>query len=271
MLITTNHNRSTLRLVQITDSHLGDTRGDALLGMDTDASLASVVSLVKQEQPQVDVLLATGDLSNTGNAISYQRFAEHTQGIAAHTLWLPGNHDVLEGMETAFTQGQPLPRSAQLGGWQVIMLDSRIPKAVGGNISAPELALLRRELEGCRDRHALVCLHHHPIDIDCEWLDTQRVDNADELFAVLDDFEHVRGLLWGHIHQQVDVVRNGVRLMATPSSCIQFAPRQVDFKLDRLSPGYRWLDLHGDGRIESGVSRVLQHFDIDYEYTGGYE
>lgn len=271
MQIKPSHSRSVYKLVQITDSHLGDQQGDDLLGMDTDASLQAVAALVRQEQPDTDVLLATGDLSNTGSVASYQRFSQHTAGIAPHTFWLPGNHDQLPGMEAAFSQGHSLPRSITLGGWQIILLDSRIPGAVGGNIAAAELALLRSELEGSPDRHVLVCLHHHPVDIDCAWLDTQRVDNADELFALLDDFSQVRGLLWGHIHQQVDRQRNGVKLMATPSSCIQFAPRQETFKLDRLNPGYRWLELHPNGDIVTGVSRTSQHFAIDYDYTGGYE
>ncbi len=59
--------------------------------------------------------------------------------------------------------------------------------------------------------------------------------------------------------------------MATPSTCFQFAPNEVDFKLDRRNPGYRWLHLLPDGGIDTGVSRVRHRFDIDYDYTGGYE
>ena len=271
MQITLDHDQAVVNLVQITDSHLGDRTGDDLLGMDTDASLAQVVSLVKSERSAVDLLLATGDLSNTGSEASYRRFADATQGIAPHTLWLPGNHDELPAMEVAFTEGRALPRSVRVGDWQIIMLDSRIPGAVGGHMGDAELALLRQSLEESRDRHALVCLHHHPVDIGCTWLDGQRVHDAGLLFSVLDDFSHVRGLLWGHIHQQVERERNGVRLMGSPSTCIQFAPGQEDFKLDRLNPGYRWLQLHSDGSIDSGVSRIAQQFDIDYDYTGGYE
>ena len=34
-------------------------------------------------------------------------------------------------------------------------------------------------------------------------------------------------------------------------------------------PGYRWFDLHPDGRIETGVSRVSgKHYIIDYKSAG---
>lgn len=260
-----------IQLVQITDSHLGEHVGDDLLGMDVDASLQQVIELVKQQHADSDLLLATGDLSNNGSQPSYRRFASMTTGLAKQVLWLPGNHDDLAAMQAAFTEGKPLPRTARLGHWVIIMLDSRIPGAVGGRLSASELALLEQALNDSSDCHALVCLHHHPIEIDCNWLDQQRVENADAFFAVLDRFEHVRGVLWGHIHQQVDCERNGVRLMATPSSCIQFAPHQVGFKLDTLNPGYRWLHLHADGGIDTGIARISKRFNIDYDYTGGYD
>jgi Icc protein len=59
------------------------------------------------------------------------------------------------------------------------------------------------------------------------------------------------------VHQQFDGVRrNGhgdLRLMATPSSCVQFLPRADDFALDDRPPGYRQLVLHADGRIDTQV------------------
>lgn len=271
MQITLKDNQDVVTLVQITDCHLGDVAGEELLGMNTDASLADVVALVQQEQQQVDLLLATGDLSNGGSESSYRRFAQMTSDLAEHTLWLPGNHDDLATMQQVFTDGRTLPKSVQVGPWQIIMLDSRIPGAVGGHMAESEMNLLELALEACTDRHALVCLHHHPIDIGCAWLDSQRVSNADDFFALLDRFSHVRGVVWGHIHQQIDRERNGVKLMASPSTCIQFAPAHNTFKLDPLNPGYRWLRLHKDGSLDSGVSRTSRHFEIDYDYAGGYE
>jgi Icc protein len=97
------------------------------------------------------------------------------------------------------------------------------------------------------------------------------VSNADQFFEVLDSFEHVRGVLWGHIHQVIDQQRNGVRFMASPSSCIQFAPNSPEFKLDLLPPGYRWLELSPDGTIETGVSRAFDFtVNIDVNDSKGY-
>lgn len=63
-------------LVQLTDSHLFAEAGGKLLGMDTAESLQRVVDLVLDEQPRIDLMLATGDLSQDGSLASYKRFRQ---------------------------------------------------------------------------------------------------------------------------------------------------------------------------------------------------
>jgi Icc protein len=260
-----------IQLVQITDSHLGDQPSEPLLGMDTDASLEHVLQLVSQERDHIDVLLATGDISNGGSVASYQRFQQRTQQLASKALWLPGNHDQLPAMQQAVATGDELTTCVEIGNWQIVMMNSSTPGEVGGHFTPEEMKFLRDCLEQSTGRYVLICLHHHPIKIGSDWLDEQQLANSDEFFALLDEFDHVRGVLWGHIHQPINQIRKGVQLMATPSSCVQFAPGSPSFKLSRLNPGYRWLELYADGRLETEVSRVKNvEFDIDYEYSSGY-
>ncbi|MCR8922453.1 3',5'-cyclic-AMP phosphodiesterase [Dasania sp. GY-MA-18] len=264
----TTHSAAALRVLQITDSHLGEQAGERLLNLDTDQSLAAVIDLIAQEQSGCDLLLATGDIANHASVAAYQRFQKLTQYIAPETLWLPGNHDDPELMAQAL--GQPLVKSATFGNWLIIMLDSTARGQVGGSFTEQELSYLQQQLNEAADHHVLICLHHHPVDIGCAWLDEQRVSNAADFFKLVDGCPQVRGIVWGHVHQQLDTQRKGVQLMSTPSSCVQFAPASERFKLDRLNPGYRWLDLHADGRISTGISRVTLSFDIHYDNADGY-
>ena len=39
----------------------------------------------------------------------------------------------------------------------------------------------------------------------------------------------------GHVHQESDAVISGIRMLTTPSTCVQFAPGSEDFALDDLS------------------------------------
>jgi Icc protein len=247
-----------VRVVQLTDTHLCQAKGGTLLGMDTDQSLQAVIELAQDERPAIDMLLGTGDLSDRGAREAYERLQAYFSQIPCDHFWLPGNHDDRNAMEAAANTATRLCKEVRASRWQILMLDSQVPGEVGGELGQAELALLEQTLQSARDEglYTLVCLHHQPVTIGCAWLDEQMVADATAFFDVLDRYPGVRGVLWGHVHQQIDWQRKGVSLMASPSTCVQFAPGSVNFKADNMQPGYRWLDLHGDGRIETAVSRL---------------
>ena len=87
-------------------------------------------------------------------------------------------------------------------------------------------------------------------------MDKIGLDNPEALFEVIDRHPGVRGVLWGHVHQTYEGERNGVRLMASPSTCVQFLPGQDGFGIDNLPPGLRWLELMPTGIIRSGIHRL---------------
>lgn len=266
------HPGGIVRVVQLTDTHLCELPGGTLLGMDTDHSLQAVIDLVKSERPAIDLLLGTGDLSDQGALDAYRRLQRYFTQLTDTHCWLPGNHDDRAHMESVADRPQRLCREIRVGRWQVVMLDSQVAGEVGGELGSGELALLEAALAAAAEQglYSLVCLHHQPVAIGCAWLDEQMVADAADFFAVLDRFPGVRGVLWGHVHQQVDRRRGAVRLMASPSTCVQFAPGSARFKADAAPPGYRWLHLHEDGALASGVSRVQGvAFKVDLD-SGGY-
>ncbi|MDM8348446.1 3',5'-cyclic-AMP phosphodiesterase [Pseudomonas sp. sp1636] len=260
---------SPVLLVQLSDSHLFAEAAGKLLGMDTQDSLQQVLDRVLQEQPQIDLMLATGDLSQDGSQASYERFRQMTAALAAPARWFPGNHDDVPAMQAACADSDLLEPVIDLGNWRIILLDSSIPGAVPGYLDQQQLALLERALGEAPERHHLICLHHHPVSIGCRWMEPIGLRNPEALFAVLERFSQVRALLWGHIHQEFDRQREAVRLLASPSTCVQFAPGSEEFQVDTTAPGYRWLRLYADGRLDTGVSRVTGiEFEVDYTVKG---
>lgn len=259
------------RLLQITDTHLGERPGTPLLGVDTDRSLRAVLEQSLAAHTGLDALLATGDLADHGSLPAYRRLREYLDPTGVPHFWLPGNHDDRALMASVDPAGELMVNDLRLGRWQVILLDSQVPGEIGGQLGEAQLDLLRRALEAGRrdDLHALICLHHHPVPIGCDWLDQQQVSDADALFALLAEFPLARALLWGHVHQPLDRDYRGLRLLATPSTCVQFAPGSPNFQADTLPPGYRWLHLYDDGRLETAVERVHGvHFSVDLQQKG---
>jgi Icc protein len=256
-------------IVQITDPHLFADADGRLLGMNTRDSLEKVIDKVLLEQPQIDLLLITGDLTQDGSVASYQAFQRMSARIQAPTRWFAGNHDEPLVMEEVARGTDLLEPVVDIGAWRVILLNSAVPGTVPGRLADAELQLLERSLSEAPDRHHLICLHHHPISIDCKWMEPIGLRTADALFAIIERYPQTKALLWGHIHQEIDQPLGNLRLLATPSTCIQFKPRSDDFALDDLPPGYRWLRLQPDGEIQTAVSRVEGYaFKPDFSSDG---
>jgi len=260
---------SSVLLVQLSDSHLFAEADGRLLGMDTCDSLQRVIALVEQEQPRIDLVLATGDLSQDGSLASYQRFRQLTDSLAPQVRWFPGNHDEPAAMQAACAGTALLDSVLDIGQWRIILLDSSIVGAVPGYFAEEQLSLLDQALDSAGARHVLVSFHHHPVSIGCRWMEPIGIRNPQALFARLAGRSQVKALLWGHVHQEFDQQLHGMRLLASPSTCVQFAPGSEDFQVDHEAPGYRWLRLHDDGRLDTGVSRVTGiDFEIDYSVKG---
>lgn len=260
---------SSVLLVQLSDSHLFAEADGRLLGMDTCDSLQRVIALVEQEQPRIDLVLATGDLSQDGSLASYQRFRQLTESLAPQVRWFPGNHDEPAAMQAACAGTALLDSVLDIGQWRIILLDSSIVGAVPGYFAEEQLSLLDQALDSAGARHVLVSFHHHPVSIGCRWMEPIGIRNPQALFARLAGRSQVKALLWGHVHQEFDQQLHGMRLLASPSTCVQFAPGSEDFQVDHEAPGYRWLRLHDDGRLGTGVSRVTGiDFEIDYSVKG---
>jgi Icc protein len=245
-----------VRLLQLTDLHLYGAAAGALRGVVTWPALEGALAHALAHRSPWDAMLITGDLVQDDPA-GYDRVRVLFGNSDVPVYCIPGNHDEPVEMRAALAEPPfQVGGTALHGNWQLVMLDSYLHGMASGRLADAELARLDEALAAHSDRHALVCLHHHPVPMRSRWLDQVGLENADALFGVLDRHPQVRTLLWGHVHQAYDGRRHGVRLLATPSTCAQFAPGTDGFAIDRRPPAYRWLDLHDDGRVETGVEWV---------------
>jgi Icc protein len=249
-------NLPALNLVQLTDQHLfGDTEG-ALRGVPTLQALRATITAARAGIAACDAILVTGDLVQDDPG-GYRHFRAEFGALGKPVLCIPGNHDDVPAMQAALSH-PPF----QFGGvydasaWRTILLDSTIPGETGGALSAASLQFLEDALAAAPDQHALICLHHHPVPMRSRWLDSVGLANSDALFAVLERHPQTRALLFGHVHQALDTIVNGVRILATPSTCSQFKPHSQEFAVDSTPPAWRSLTLHSDGRIDTTLEWV---------------
>ena len=245
-------------LVQLTDSHLFGEPETSMLGVNTDASLRAVLRQIEADGKHPDLLLATGDLSQDGEAAGYQRFARILSESAAldraTIRCLPGNHDQPSVLRQELSDwSMPV---TDVGAWRVVTLDTTVPGSNAGHLCNSELDMLEAALAQAPNRHTLVAMHHNPMQIDSHWHDSMMIDNPQALFKLLARYPQVRVLLWGHVHHEFDRRRHNLRMLATPSTCFQFSIRDGKHIVDNMAPGYRWIKLYQDGSMATGVRRV---------------
>ncbi|MDZ7753075.1 MAG: phosphodiesterase [Gammaproteobacteria bacterium] len=244
----------TLRVLHITDTHLFATPHARHRGLDTEATLEAVIGMAATHP--WDLVLVTGDLVHDGAPEGYRRLADHLDVFGVPALCIPGNHDDPAALAGALPRGalawQGLHEAAP---WTLLMLDSHLPGAVGGELGEMELQRLTAELAG-GEGPVLIALHHPPVAVGSAWMDTDGLRDAAAFWDVVDPSPRVKGVLWGHIHQAFDTTRSRIRLMASPSTGLQFTPHSPEFALDPRPPGYRRLLLDSDGGIDSEVLRL---------------
>jgi 3',5'-cyclic-AMP phosphodiesterase len=243
---------SDVRLLQFSDPHLFAHPKGQLRGVDTLASLRDVLADAMRRGPQFEAVLCSGDLVNDDPG-GYSHFERELSALNKPVYCVPGNHDDPVRMRRALSKAPfQVGGYVDLGAWRIVLVDTCVPGRAIGRVSRTELRALEAALSGS-DRYAMICMHHHPIEMSSNWLDAVSLENADEFHALLDAHPRVRLVSWGHVHQSYDGRRRGVRMLATPSTCGQFLPLSDKFAIDNRPPAYRRLNLASDGTVESDL------------------
>ncbi|MBS1269723.1 MAG: 3',5'-cyclic adenosine monophosphate phosphodiesterase CpdA [Gammaproteobacteria bacterium] len=246
----------TLKVVQLTDTHLFGSPDGEQKGVNTYQTLRLVVNDVAAHHPDFDALILTGDLSQDETPESYEALKKLLSPIHTAPIYaIPGNHEDVELMNTLL-RGEDffVLRDIRLSTWRIIMLNSRVPGRVYGRLGAEQVTRLKDSLRDATE-HVIVAMHHPPVLVDSAWIDASRCFDGDELFAVIDD-PPVKAVVCGHVHQVFETTRNGVAILSTPSTCVQFKPDADDFAIDEVTPGYRVFELDPDGSWSTRVHRV---------------
>lgn len=251
-----NTDSGTARIIQITDTHIGAEPDFRFDSTDTLASLARVIDAIKKHgQPQV--VLVTGDLVHDPVQAAYEHLCEQLLRFDMPVYCLPGNHDDPVIMEQVLnTHNISTAKSLEINNWVVLLLNSFLADNHAGELPSSELEWLAARLQEHAGRDVLIALHHHPVSIDSPWMDGMMLRNPGPFFDVIGAHSGVRAVIWGHIHQAFETEWHGIRLWGTPSTCVQFMPRSNAYQQDEASPGYRSINLLGNGTVESTVVRI---------------
>ena len=237
-----------IRILHLTDPHLFADADGSLRGTVTQASLQRVIDHYQAGSWQADRVIVTGDLIQDDSAAAYDRFRDLLLPLNLRVHCVPGNHDVRDLMQrVCFAPPFSYCAYEEIGDWLIVGLDSCDTDDAGGFLKTEELERLSGIVEKSTAKHVMVCLHHPPVEMGSTWLDTVGLRNGEQFLQHAAGLNRVRLVIFGHVHQDMETEHEGMRIIATPSTCRQFLPGSDEFAVDERPPAYRRITLHADG------------------------
>lgn len=233
--------------LHLTDTHLFADDGETLHGIDTAASLAAIVAEIRAAGRAPDAVIVSGDIAHDDSRGAYRRLLDTLAEFAAPIVCLPGNHDDAQKMHAELDAETFVLSPLEVGGCRIVPADSQVAGHVHGEFGAERLAAIDATLDAEPGLPTLLFCHHPPVACGSAWLDGSALRDGPALLRRVAAHRQVKALLCGHIHQPMDVERGGVRVLATPATCRQFAIRSHDFALSDEAPGWRWVTLDESG------------------------
>ena len=236
-----------IRLVQITDTHLYADRDGVLAGVPTWKTFRAVMRQIEDRHSDFDYLILTGDLAEDAELGTYLMLREALGDWIERCRIIPGNHDDPANLRKAFPElfshsEGPLTFRLLAGDWIVIGLDSHLTGETKGRIDGEQLRSLADELANDRSTPVLLFVHHPPLAINVAWLDEVGLEGAGELIELIEASPQIKAVCAGHVHQEFVGRIGAAAVYTTPSTCVQFGAR-TEKSFDTMAAGYRTFKL----------------------------
>ncbi|MFF2050839.1 metallophosphoesterase family protein [Leifsonia sp. NPDC058194] len=258
-----------LRILHLSDTHLFSDdslhygRVDTLASLDcTLARAASIEAL--------DVVVATGDLSDDGGEQSYRLLASRLAPFAAERgadlVYTMGNHDLRSGFEAVLGARETVTLR---GGFRIVALDTSVPGAGYGSLDAEQLDRLAAILAVPAPHGTVVALHHPPVPAASALLAALELGNPEVLLDVCATGD-VRLILGGHYHHALSAEARGIPVVVAPgvaNSSDPIAPAGTERAI--AGSGLAVVDLPAEGTPRTvflpvtGPDDGAEIFDLD--------
>jgi 3',5'-cyclic-AMP phosphodiesterase len=250
-----------VRIAQISDLHIKPPGSLAYGRVDTAKALERCVAALNEFRPAPDFVVISGDLADTPLAEEYEYLKRLLAPLKLPFASIPGNHDSRDPMRAAFPKADyafasgPLNQKLEIGGLDLMLLDSSVAGKPYGELDASTLSWLEAALVSSASRPALLFLHHPPFQTGIWHMDRQNLLNASELAPIVTLHPRVQLIATGHVHRAVLTMFAGV-----PTTICPAPNHAVDLDLEHLrEPSFKveppafhlhsWFPGAGFGRV----------------------
>jgi 3',5'-cyclic AMP phosphodiesterase CpdA len=226
-----------MRFIHITDTHIAADSAFARHGRAPSSSLEALVRVINAMSFHIDFVLHTGDLAEDRNEKSYMHARRILAGLEPPIHYVVGNHDDAELLRRIMVGhallGPRLDYTFSEAGVTTAVYDSHGPNDPAGTLTDSQLDSLRT-LCHPKGPPLIIAIHHPPLLLDSQWLDSgwptpsgqgasMLLDRGQEfLDAIAPARDRIRGVFFGHVHRAFQIVSRGILFSSAPSGFIQF-------------------------------------------------
>ena len=265
-----------LVIAHLSDTHLTSTGVLYNAVIDPQAALLAVVTALRTAQADgrgPDVIIVSGDLTDSGDPDAYRRLAAALEGVAPQIIYATGNHDVRTAFHTTLLdepdRADPILQVFRLPAVRIVVLDSTVVGAGHGVLTPAHLAELTAELSTPYPGGSIVVLHHAPLAPPSPLLTYFALDRPSR--RALAEALHgtdTRMVLAGHHHLAGFGLVGRVPVAVAPSTAIRTDPLAPP-RHERTygSAGFNLVNVYPDSITVSVVpvdgARQIFHLDPD--------
>ena len=227
-------------ICQLTDLHVRPVGEAANRLVETNLFTERAFRAVSRLIPRPDVVVITGDLTESGQDAEYANVARMLRKYLPMPVFvIPGNHDQRAPFREAFRHLPGVtadPHYVQYAvedhAVRLVMLDTLVPGAAHGELGAEQLEFLDRTLAAVPDKPTIVAMHHPPFVCGIAHMDRINLRTAREFTAVIARHRQVERIICGHHHRPV--VARVAHAIASISPSVA---HQVEMSLDPHDAG----------------------------------
>ena len=244
-----------LKFIQLTDIHLPADETEILYGINIHSIVYRIAESISQIK-DLDCIIITGDIANKGDYDAYISLDRTFKDIKTPILWLQGNHDFSEVMLQVSTKVKiQADKCFIIKNTKFILLQSVMRdeddlsmNKARGYLFDYEMSFLKRELDENNFENCVIALHHPPV-LSNSWADRRILDNRLEFIALLEQYQKVTVVLYGHQHIAQLTILNDINYISSPPASYHYNPNGERFSLLENKHGFGIIIIDNEGIV----------------------